>query len=134
MLSKREWHTCAGIKVNDAKAIDPRSGLSLFGDPNKPGYQGLNHLFVMKMVMHRETNDLVYGAFQDFYDFWESCQSDHTNPLSPGHPSDHVHRQMPPFDDLERSCTWRHSKGGKVCLPLLWHQQAIVGQTKRSTL
>jgi hypothetical protein len=36
--------------------------------------------------MHRETNDLVYGAFQDFYDFWESCQSEETNPLSPGHP------------------------------------------------
>jgi hypothetical protein len=87
MISKQaEWHTCACIKVNDAKAIDPRTGLSLFGDPDKPGYQGLNHLFVMKMVMHRETKDLVYGSFQDFYDFWESCQSENMNPLSPGRP------------------------------------------------
>jgi hypothetical protein len=62
MVSKREWHTFAGIKVNDVKAIDPRSGLSLFGGPDKPGYQGLNHLFVMKMVMHQETRSLVKGT------------------------------------------------------------------------
>jgi hypothetical protein len=35
MLSKREHHTCAGIKVNNPKAINPRTGLSLFRDPEK---------------------------------------------------------------------------------------------------
>jgi hypothetical protein len=44
-LSKREWHTF--MRVND-----PKTGQSLFGDPDKPSFKGLNHLFVMKMVMH----------------------------------------------------------------------------------
>jgi hypothetical protein len=82
MLSKREWHTCAGIKIIDIKAIDPRTGISMFGDPATAKYQGLNHLFVFRMVMAGETNALVYGAFKCFYNFCENTQDVTTSPYS----------------------------------------------------
>ena len=85
-LSKKESHTCAGIKVIDPKAIDPRTGSLMFDDPKDAKFQGLNHLFPMKMVMARETNNLVYKEFGDFYAFCQSCQHDDSNPFAPEHP------------------------------------------------
>jgi hypothetical protein len=85
-LSKRESHTCAGIKIIDQKAIDPRTGSLMFEDPKDAKFQGLNHLFPMKMVMARETNNLVYKEFGDFYAFCQSCEHDDSNPYAPFHP------------------------------------------------
>jgi hypothetical protein len=85
-LSKRELHTCAGIKIIDQKAIDPRTGSLMFEDPKDAKFQGLNHLFPMKMVMARETNNLVYQEFGDFYSFCQSCEHDESNPYAPYHP------------------------------------------------
>jgi hypothetical protein len=85
-LSKRESHTCAGIKIIDQKAIDPRTGSLMFEDPKDAKFQGLDHLFPMKMVMARETNKLVYEEFGDFYAFCSSCEHDDSNPYAPSHP------------------------------------------------
>ena len=82
MLSKREWHTCAGIKLIDIKAIDPRTGTVMFADSATAKYQGLTHLFVFRMVMARETSALVYGAFSCFYKFCESLQKPGTSPYT----------------------------------------------------
>jgi spore maturation protein CgeB len=49
-------------------------------DPKDAKLQGLNHLFPMKMVMARETNDLVYyKEFGDFHAFCQSCKHNDSN-------------------------------------------------------
>jgi hypothetical protein len=58
----------------------------MFEDPKDAKFQGLNHLFPMKMVMARETNNLVYKEFGDFYAFCQSCEHARSNPHAPEHP------------------------------------------------
>jgi hypothetical protein len=104
-LSRNISHVTAGIKINDPRAIDPRTGIPIGRDGSIP-VQSRELCFPCKILIAKDTKDLYTDHFTDFFAFFKGVEErgfgEYTRPFIVSSPQD-------------LSSFWKSLKKGGAC-------------------
>jgi hypothetical protein len=104
-LSRNISHVTAGIKINDPRAIDPKTGIPVGQDHSMP-VQSRELCYPFKILIAKDTKELYNTSFADFFAFFQQVD-DHgfgefTRPFNVSAPQD-------------MSSIWKSLKKGGGC-------------------
>jgi hypothetical protein len=104
-ISRNISHVTAGIKINDPRAIDPRTGIPIGRDGSVP-VQSRELCFPCKILIAKDTKDLYTNHFTDFFAFFKEVEEhgfgEFTKPFIVSSPQD-------------LSSFWKALKKGGAC-------------------
>jgi hypothetical protein len=69
-LSRNISHVTAGIKMNDPRAIDPKTGIPI-GQDNSMPVQSRELCYPFKILIAKDTKELYNTSFADFFSFFK---------------------------------------------------------------
>jgi hypothetical protein len=90
-LSRNISHVTAGIKINDPRAIDPKSGIPIGQDHSMP-VQSRELCYPFKILIAKDTKELYNTCFADFFAFFQQVEvagfGEFTKPFNVSAPQD----------------------------------------------
>jgi hypothetical protein len=90
-LSRNISHVTAGIKINDPRAIDPKTGIPIGQDHSMP-VQSRELCYPFKILIAKDTKELYNTCFADFFLFFKQVQEhgfgEFTRPFNVSAPQD----------------------------------------------
>jgi hypothetical protein len=72
-LSRNISHVTAGIKINDPRAIDPKTGIPVGQDHSMP-VQSRELCYPFKILIAKDTKELYNTCFADFFAFFQQVE------------------------------------------------------------